>query len=85
MPQDRAILNSKIFDMKANRLVPTLVDDIMRLNDEEDRSERLRELSLNLAEYSTHPWPRNDAQDKFGYRALLEQVMHESVGLMPGN
>ena len=84
-PQDRAFLNAKIFDMRANRLVPDLVDSIMQLKDESDRSERLHQLWLDLAEYSTRPWPKNDGTDKFGYRASFEKAIHESVGLMSGS
>jgi len=84
-PQDRAFLNAKIFDMRANRLVPDLVDSIMQLKDESDRSERLHQLWLDLAEYSTRPWPKNEGTDKFGYRALFDKAIQESVGLMTGS
>jgi B12-binding domain/radical SAM domain protein len=84
-PEDRAFLSGRLFDLRAYRLVPDLVDSIMQSRGEKERSERLRELWLDLSEYSDRPWPRSHSTDRFGYHTFFEKIVHESVGLMTGS
>lgn len=87
-PLDRARLNFERFKIRINYLVIEEVKRIFLSKSQDERTARLRALEEAVTEYTDLGTPSQKrkfmAPDPYGYRQVVEKIVHQSIGLTDG-
>ncbi|MFQ6050108.1 MAG: radical SAM protein [Candidatus Hydrothermarchaeota archaeon] len=83
-PSDTAMLSFELFKIKAWHWIGREVEAIMNLSNLEERNKRLMVLKETFEEYLNPERFKVTKSDPFGYNKSLEDLYHQSLGLMNG-